>query len=140
MSAGSPRSARPARKARAVQPSNGTCASSARIAASRSAFRSGAAIIGPLHRLRARQLLGEAEAGEIAHPHRIEDAVQVVVLVLHDAGVEALRRCLYLPPLAIHPGIADAGRARDGAAQARDGEAAFPAQLAVLARGARAPG
>ena len=39
----------------------------------------------------ARQFLGEAEQREVRHPHRVQNAIQVVVFVLHHAGVEAGR-------------------------------------------------
>ena len=36
------------------------------------------------------QHVGVAEAAEVAHPHRVENAVQMVTFVLHDARVETL--------------------------------------------------
>ncbi len=130
-------SARPMRSARRVQPSNGTCGSMASMAASRSGLRSGgghqrppAALGG--RRGGTRQFLGEAEQREILHPHRIQDAVQVVVFVLHHAGVEAGHLALDRPAVAIDAAIADARRARHGGAQAGDGQAALPAEHAFL--------
>src|SRR5689334_20950907 len=35
------------------------------------------------------ELGGEAEAAHVGHAHGIQDAIEVVDLVLHDAGVEA---------------------------------------------------
>src|SRR5262245_61121289 len=91
-----PASRAPACRAVRVQPSNGTWG---RVAFS-SASRSMGLALRQFGRLLAAdggralghavaQLLGEGERGEVGHALGIEDAVEVVALVLHDAGVEA---------------------------------------------------
>lgn len=52
--------------------------------------------------------LGEAEAGEILHAHRVQDALQVIALVLHHAGMEALGDAVDGVAVLVVAGIAQA--------------------------------
>ena len=73
------------------------------------------------------QRLIEAEFREIADPHRVEDAVEVVALVLHHARVKSLDRALEAVAVLVKAGVAQTAPARHPAAHSRDREAAFPA-------------
>jgi len=75
-----------------------------------------------------------AEQREIPHPHRIQDAIQVVVFVLDDVGVEPGRLALRHHPVAVHAAVADARRPRYRGAQPRDRQAALPAQHPLIAQ------
>ena len=67
------------------------------------------------------------------HAHRVEHAVEMVVLVLHDGGMGAGHLAGHRIAVGVHPLVAHAPGARHGGAQARDGEAALPADLSLLA-------
>src|SRR5262245_18547539 len=139
-SAGSmPASRAPAMRAVCVQPSNGTCSSAAFSRASRWASRSielafrqyggfGGADRRRALRQAMAQLFGERQQAEIGHALGIEDAVEVIALMLHHAGVKAAG--LALDAFALQPEsvIADAGPARHRASEAGDGEAGLPAE------------
>ena len=58
----------------------------------------------------------------------------MVVLVLHDAGMEVGHLTFDHIAVAVHPAIADARRARHRGAQVRDRQAALPVQHAFLAQ------
>ena len=73
-----------------------------------------------------------AEHAHVAHAHRIEDAVQVVALVLDHAGVEAVRLAFDRPALRIEALVAQARVARHPAAQAGDRQAALPSFLGLV--------
>ena len=64
-----------------------------------------------------KQHLGEAEAREVAHPHRVQLADQVVALVLHHAGVKAVGLARDRVAVGVETGVADAPVARHHAAQ-----------------------
>src|SRR5947209_7385311 len=51
------------------------------------------------------QLLRETEAAHVRHPHRVQDAIEVVHLVLHDSRVEALGHAVDLVPPLVEAGI-----------------------------------
>src|SRR5450631_2690772 len=67
-----------------------------------------------------KQRVIEAELGEIANAARIEDAVQVVDLVLHDPGVEILHRAIDRGSRRIEAGIAQFAITRHQAAHPRN--------------------
>ena len=73
-----------------------------------------------------KQHFGESEVAHVAHSHRIQDAVQVIAFVLHDAGMETRRLACDRPPLRIEAFIAHAGEARHDPAQARNRQATLP--------------
>ena len=77
------------------------------------------------------QLFEEEEQPMIRHSLRVEDAVEVIILVLHDPSVKALY--FALDDLAVETGspVADAQVPRHDAAQPRNREAALPAERAV---------
>src|SRR5258708_37277632 len=81
----------------------------------------------------AHPLFVEGEEAEIRHALRIEDAVEMVELVLDDAGVNPGNGAL--DPLARRRDapIAQARGARHRPAHSRDGETALPAELDLLA-------
>src|SRR6059058_804921 len=86
-----------------------------------------------LARVQAReQHVRVAELREVAHPHRVQLAHEVVALVLHDARMEALGFALDAPARFVDAGVPDAAPARHHGAQARDGEAAFPVLFLVV--------
>ena len=66
-------------------------------------------------------------------PHRIEDAVEVVDLVLDDAGMEAVTGAVDGAPVRVVATIAQLRVAADEAAQAGHGQAAFPGLVALVA-------
>src|SRR5687768_15640355 len=74
----------------------------------------------------------EAEAGEVADAHRVEDAVEMVDLVLHDTGMEVFDVALEFPPGLVETRIAQLLVARHDAAHARHGQAAFPALFEIV--------
>ena len=78
------------------------------------------------------QLLGEAELREIRHPHRVEDAVQVIELVLHHVGLQPVSIAADRVAVAIDTTVADAHMTRHGGAQARDGKTPLPAQCHLI--------
>src|SRR6202022_607301 len=74
--------------------------------------------------------LGEMrEGGEVAHPVEVDAAVQVVGLVLDDAGEELLGHHVDRVALAIERLEAHAGEARDHAPHVGHRDAALPAVL-----------
>ena len=50
-----------------------------------------------------KQGVGETEIAQVADPHRIQDAVQVIDLVLHHAGMETAHAAVDRPPVASNP-------------------------------------
>src|SRR5436190_14828858 len=80
-------------------------------------------------RLSWKQRFVEAELGEVADPHRVEDAVEVVDFVLHDTSVEIRRLALEWAAVLVKAAIAQTLVARHDAAHAGHGQAAFPALL-----------
>src|SRR3954471_2335012 len=60
-------------------------------------------VIGNL--LSGEQLFGEPELAHVGHALGIQDAIQVVALVLHDAGMEALRLALDRIALLVEAGV-----------------------------------
>src|SRR3546814_1611266 len=134
----SERSRAPASMAVQVQPSKGTwrsaassrlprCRASVSAAASTLSWSSAMALnplFWPLFRLdaggvlrvvqcqAAAELAGEGEQREVGHALRVEQPVEVVAFVLHDAGVEARRLALQRRPLQGEAAVADAGEAR----------------------------
>ncbi len=79
-----------------------------------------------------KQHAGEAELAEVADPHRIQRADQVVALVLHHAGMEAVGHALDRLALQIEAAVADARMARHHAAQAGHRQAALPVLLHLV--------
>src|SRR3954454_6144074 len=81
-------------------------------------------------------LVDVAESTEVPHAVEEDDAVQVVELVLDDAGLEAADRIVDGAPLPVETLHADSRVARYDAAQVRDREASFPVvdQLPLLRR------
>ena len=73
----------------------------------------------------ATQFLDVSKAGHITHPHWIENAVQMVTLMLNHPGMETLR--LTINRCTIGPGatIPDARMARHRPGKARHGQASF---------------
>src|SRR2546422_8287007 len=76
-----------------------------------------------------KQRLVEAEAGEVADPHRVEDAVEVVAFVLHHPGVKTLHLAFKEVSFLVKPLVAQRAPARHPAAHPRHREATFPAFL-----------
>ena len=74
-----------------------------------------------------KQRVLEAEVVQVAHPHRIEHAIEVVDFVLHDPGVEALDRPVDGLPVDIATPVAQTAIAGHEPAQSRHREAALPA-------------
>ncbi len=62
-----------------------------------------------------------------SHPHRIEDAVEVIALVLHDARVKAFGDALDALSLEVVSAVTQLPHPRHDAAQAGDGQAPLPA-------------
>src|SRR6185312_10674046 len=75
------------------------------------------------------QLFVEAELGEVGHPLRVEDAVQVVALVLHHARVETLGLALDGLAVLVVARVAQPRVARHEAPHAGHRKTAFPALL-----------
>jgi hypothetical protein len=73
----------------------------------------------------AAQFLDIGQARRIGHPHGVEDAVEMVALVLHHAGMEAVRLALDWLSIQPHAAIAEMGVARHPAGQARHRQAAL---------------
>ena len=71
----------------------------------------------------------ENQFRQIGHPLRIEDAVQMIALVLHDPGMKALGDALDGSPFQTQAAISDMRRAFDPASQARDRKTSLPAAL-----------
>ena len=65
---------------------------------------------------------------------RIENAVQVVALVLHDAGVEITDRPVDRPTQRVAPDIAQPSMARHEPTEPRNAQAAFPSRFALVAQ------
>ena len=86
-----------------------------------------------------KQNIGVAEAREVAHAHRIQDAVEVVAFVLHDARMEAVGVALDRPALQIDAAVAELRVARHDAAQARAPTGTLPSPLPSRLPTARAP-
>src|SRR3546814_11433794 len=84
-------------------------------------------LLGPLviWRRIAAELAGEGQQGEVGHALRIEDAVEMVALVLHDASMDALALAHPRHALPREAVVADASPARDLAAQPRHSTAAL---------------
>src|SRR2546422_4477939 len=80
-----------------------------------------------------KQRLVEAEAGEVADPHRVEDAVEVVAFVLHHPGVKTLHLAFKKVSFFVKPLVAPRAPARHPAAHPRHREATFPAFLPFVA-------
>src|SRR5216683_2474649 len=124
----------PARRAAIDQPSNGT---SAKVARSRASFLAMSSIGLLLCVFRQRSevdgialpLLEEHQQPVVGHALRIEDAVEMVAFVLHDAGMEALDLAIDCAAVERQAAIADAAGPRHGAAQAGDRQAALPTEL-----------
>ena len=79
------------------------------------------------------EFLVEAEVTEVGDPHRVENAIQMIVFVLDDPGVKARGLTLDHGPVAIHAAVADPPGARHDGAQLRDRQATFPARNDLLA-------
>jgi len=75
----------------------------------------------------------EAEVSEIGHPHGVENAVQVVIFMLHDPGVEPGCLAFDHVAVAVDAAIADPQRARHHGAHLGDREATFPVQPDLIA-------
>src|SRR5581483_10913395 len=75
------------------------------------------------------QHVDEAELREVLDAHRIEDAVEVVALVLHHARVEALDRAVDRLAKGVEAGVADLAVARHDAAHPGHRQASLPALL-----------
>src|SRR3546814_8066514 len=86
-------------------------------------------LLGPLviWRRIAAELAGEGQQGEVGHALRIEDAVEMVALVLHDASMEALGLAHQRHALQREAAVADASPARDLADQPRHRKAGLRA-------------
>ena len=65
-----------------------------------------------------KQDVGKAEAREIPHAHRVEDAVQMVAFVLDHAGVKAVHGPVDRGAARVGPLVAQAAVTRDHAPQA----------------------
>src|SRR2546430_1058551 len=76
-----------------------------------------------------KQRFVEAEAGEVADPHRVEDAVEVVAFVLHHPGVKTLHLAFEKVSYFVKPLVAQRAPARHPAAHPRHREATFPGFL-----------
>jgi small subunit ribosomal protein S21 len=74
----------------------------------------------------------EDELGEIAHAARIEHAVEMIELVLHDARMKTTRSPRDSLSVRIHALIAHVGRPFDKTAQARHRKASLPAAFFIL--------
>src|SRR5882762_3199047 len=74
-------------------------------------------------------LIEEHEQARVGHPLRVENAVEMVAFVLHDAGVEAFDLALDRLAVRRRAAITDASVARHRAAQAGDRQATLPAEL-----------
>jgi hypothetical protein len=74
---------------------------------------------GEIHRV-ALQLLQEHQKPVIGHPLRVENAVEVVAFMLHDAGVKACHIALDHLAIEPSPAIANPEMPRDDAAQPGD--------------------
>ena len=73
-----------------------------------------------------------AELTEVTHPHRIQYAIEVVALVLHDARMKTVDIAGKLLALGVKPAVAQAQQARHHAAQARNGQTTLPAILKLV--------
>src|SRR5687768_14366863 len=78
-----------------------------------------------------KELPGETERAHVGHALRIQDAVQVVALVLDHARVESFGDALYRIAILVGPRVAQLGVAGNHAAHARHREAALPVALHV---------
>src|SRR5262245_25368703 len=110
----------------AFQPSNGTCGRAASTMRVRIASRSKGSVSGGIGGLAVAlvHLLGEAEQRHVGHALGVEDAVEMVELVLHDAGVEARGLALDQRAVGCDATIAHALEARHHADHPRHRQAA----------------
>src|SRR4051812_28912939 len=79
-----------------------------------------------------KQHVGETEAPEIADTHRVENAVEMIALVLHDARVKALDVALDDRARRVETAIAQSPKAGHDAAQPRNRQAALPPVLELV--------
>src|ERR1700722_8297477 len=79
------------------------------------------------------EFLGEAKVTKIGHAHGIKDAVQMIVLMLDDARVEAAGVPLDHVAVTIHPTVADTPGAGYCRAQSGYRETTLPTKLPILA-------
>src|SRR5205085_2791062 len=71
------------------------------------------------------ELCGEAEAAHVGHAHGIQDAIEVVDLVLHHAGVEPFGHAVDGLAVLVEAGVAQLEVARHDPAHARHREASL---------------
>jgi hypothetical protein len=76
----------------------------------------------------------KTELAEIADPHRIQDAVQVIALVLDHTGVEIRDGPVDAAPVCVEPCVAQLPEPRHQPPHPRDGEAAFPPVLQFVGK------
>src|SRR6185312_1113670 len=74
----------------------------------------------------------EAEVPQVAQALRIENAVEVIDLVLHHPGVETLDRAIDGRALEVVAAIAQPPEARDESPQAGHGKTSFPAFILLV--------
>src|SRR5436309_7049094 len=135
----SPAARAPARRAAIDQPSNGTLASVARSKASFPAISSIGSSLFVFRRPGIRQpgkidrialpFLDEHQQPVIGHALWVENAVEMVAFVLHDAGMKALDLALDRAAVEGQTAIAYARGTGHGTAQPGNREASFPAEL-----------
>ena len=71
----------------------------------------------------------EGQRAQVRHPHRVENPVEMVDLVLQDAGEQAGGQTGDRAPVTVQGAVAQVGMARDATAQARDRQAALEGEL-----------
>src|SRR5687768_6664325 len=84
-------------------------------------------------RLAWKQRVIETEPGEVTNAHRVQDAVEVIALVLHHAGVKAGDLAHEALAALVVPGVFEPRVAGYPAAHAGNGKAALPARFHVVA-------
>jgi hypothetical protein len=75
--------------------------------------------------------LGEAESGQVTDSPRVENAVEMIAFVLHDAGMKVGRGAVNRLAIRIVATVSDMAEARHPASHSGHRQATFPALLLV---------
>src|SRR6185503_6146144 len=89
-------------------------------------------LLRPRQRTARDELLGEPERAHVLDPLRIEDSIQMIALVLHDACMEAIDRAVDRPAELVAAAITDPRGPRHEPAHPGHAEAPFPTRFALV--------
>ena len=76
--------------------------------------------------------VGVTECAHVAHPHRVENAVQAIAFVLYNTRVKAIDLALHRPPVRRKAAVAQAREPRYLTTQPRDRQATLPTDLHLV--------